>query len=239
MSNTLALVLPGNRREVVKTTPTMTLAAVLAEACARPPKPLGDPACYQLVNGKAVLDLSTPLRFAGLAPAARLEVVRKPGTTLATLAAAQPAAPAPPQPPAGASGGSAQGAAAVPMALAAHPAAAQLPQATDEAMEGTSDCGEAGAPGSGGDAGAGGAAPDSAEAAAAAATAAAAAAAADGVAARLGRRVRVFSRDALLRAGVHPATDLPDSFYECAARGTRTASPASPLRTHAPPFLEP
>lgn len=75
MSGTLSLGLPGNRREVVKTNPSMLLSAVLAEACARGPRPLGDPAGYALQSGKATLDLSLSLRFAGLPNGARLEVV--------------------------------------------------------------------------------------------------------------------------------------------------------------------
>jgi hypothetical protein len=226
-TNTLALVLPGNRREVIKTTPTMTLGQVLADACARPPKPLGDASAYQLMNGKAVLDLSTPLRFAGLASGARLEVVRKPGAPAhapaappaAAAPAAAPAASAPPapatqpQPQPGADAGAASGSGAC--------AAGGCDAAP---MEGTSGAGASAAadpsagggaaPAAGGDADAAAeAAPVSAEAVAAAA---AAAAAADAVASRLGRRVRVYSRDALLRAGVAPAVDLPESFYECA-----------------------
>ena len=69
----LVLQLPGNRREVVKTNPTMLLSAVLAEACGRGPRPLGNPAEFALMHGKKAVDLSSPLRFAGLASGTVLE----------------------------------------------------------------------------------------------------------------------------------------------------------------------
>jgi hypothetical protein len=227
-TNTLALVLPGNRREVMKTTPTMTLGAVLAEACARPPKPLGDASCYQLLNGKTVMDLSTPLRFAGLASGARLEVVRKPGAPAPAVvpaavaapapapAASAPAAPAtqpqePQQPVADASGASGSGTG---VARACEAALVEGTCADGASAAAGASAGGAVAPTAGGDAApTAEPAPVSAEAAAAAA---AADAAAEAVASRLGRRVRVYSRDALLRAGVAPPADLPESFYECA-----------------------
>lgn len=91
MSGSLTLMLPGNRREVVRTNPTMTLGAALAEVCSRPPRPLGDPDNFCLILNKKELDLSTPVRFAGLASGAKLDVVRKQGTD---KPAAAPAAPA-------------------------------------------------------------------------------------------------------------------------------------------------
>ena len=212
----LALMLPGNRREVVKTTPVMTLGAVLAEACGRAPRPLGDPSQFLLMNGKAVLDLSTPVRFAGLANGARLDVVRNPA------AAAAPSAAAPQPQPAAAEATHAQQPAS---ASALQVEAAQPPPASDAApsaacddmvVEGTSaarcDGGAAGAA-TGGDADPVLAA---AAAAAAAASSAAAAEASAAVAARVGRVVRVYSREALLRAAdAPPVEELPESFYEC------------------------
>jgi hypothetical protein len=197
MSSSLALVLPGNRREVVKTTPLMTLGAVLAEVCGRPPRPLGDPAQFLLMNGKAVLDLSTAVRFAGLANGARLDVVRNPAAAAAQPPQAQPVAaaavaraPAVAESAAGAAGG----------------AALEVPSAAPGDAHATA--GAAGGPDP---------APTAAASAPAAAAREAATAASQQVAARVGRVVRVYSRDALLRAGAAPVVELPDSFYECVA----------------------
>jgi tether containing UBX domain for GLUT4 len=91
MSGSLTLMLPGNRREVVRTNPTMTLGAALAEVCSRAPRPLGDPDNFCLILNKKELDLSTPVRFAGLASGAKLDVVRRQN---ANKPAAAPGAPA-------------------------------------------------------------------------------------------------------------------------------------------------
>ena len=215
MSSSLALVLPGNRREVVKTTPTMTLGAVLAEACARTPRPLDDPAGFVLMNGKVALDLSTPLRFAGLANGARLEVVRKPG-------AAAPAAAAPLQPAAQPSGVPSTEAAAGAEAVAEpqRTGAPSYAQGTSDASA-TASSGEGAALPAEADAIMADVepAPTAAPAAPPPPPSAAAVAASDALAARLGRKVRVFSRAALARAAAaEPVPELPDSFYECVAR---------------------
>jgi hypothetical protein len=202
MSSSLALVLPGNRREVVKTTPLMTLGAVLAEVCGRPPRPLGDPAQFVLMNGKAVLDLSTAVRFAGLANGVRLDVVRNP----AAAAAPQPV-PQPPQAqPVAAAAVARAPAVAESAAGAAGGAALEVPSAAPGDAHATA--GAAGGPDP---------APTAAASAPAAAAREAATAASQQVAARVGRVVRVYSRGALLRAGAAPVVELPDSFYECVA----------------------
>lgn len=198
MSGTLSLQLPGNRREVVKTTPTTTLGAVLAEACARGPRPLGDPASYLLMQGKATLDLSLSLRFAGVASGARLEVVKK-------QALGAPCAVEPP--------------AAVPAAATSkrvHPATHDAPevgaqpQVPPEEVRGCvaepTAC--AMAPGCAP------AAPHGADDAAVHA-AQALAARRQAACALAGRAVRVYSRDALLAAGQQPPEELPEAFYEC------------------------
>jgi hypothetical protein len=226
MSSSLALVLPGNRREVIKTTPLMTLGAVLAEACARPPRPLGDPAQFLLMNGKAVLDLSTAVRFAGLANAARLDVVRNP----AAAAAPQPVPPQAQAQPVTAAAVARAPPAAEPAAGAAGGAAAEVPSAAPGDAHATA--GAAGGPGP---------APTADVSVPEAAAREASAAASAAVAARVGRVVRVFSRDALLRAGAAPVVELPDSFYECVAPAAcpdasgadgcaPSASPAGSLR---------
>ena len=91
MSGSLTLMLPGNRREVVRTTPTTTLGAALAEVCGRPPRPLGDPDNFSLVVNKRELDLSTPVRFANLPNGKAIDVVRKQATTKPASAPAAPA----------------------------------------------------------------------------------------------------------------------------------------------------
>ncbi|KAI9009138.1 GLUT4 regulating protein TUG-domain-containing protein [Hyaloraphidium curvatum] len=67
------IVLPDNRKLMIKTTPTMSLAQVLAQACE---KGKVEPAGYGLKHNKTVLDLSLSMRFANLAPGAKLELVR-------------------------------------------------------------------------------------------------------------------------------------------------------------------
>ncbi len=71
---TLVVLTPKGYRVVVKTTPNMQLLHVLEEAC-RHPAHNYDPTAFQLRCGKKGLDLSLPLRFAGLANHATVDLV--------------------------------------------------------------------------------------------------------------------------------------------------------------------
>ncbi|CAG8474650.1 325_t:CDS:2 [Paraglomus occultum] len=72
MASNVVVLCEGNR-QVVKTTPTMALKQIVNTVCT---KRKLDPEKYGLKLNKTILDLSLSVRFANLAPGAKLELVR-------------------------------------------------------------------------------------------------------------------------------------------------------------------
>ena len=68
----LTVVCPGGRRQVVATTPNMTLLQVMEAACA---KRQMDPSGCTLKHGRQTLDLTHPVRLCGRQNHAVLELV--------------------------------------------------------------------------------------------------------------------------------------------------------------------
>ncbi|KAG0322902.1 Tether containing UBX domain for GLUT4 [Dissophora globulifera] len=76
MASNLTVFLGGGKKQLVKTTPTMILRQVVNTVCEKQSYP--DPESYGLKSGKNFLDLSLSIRYANIAPGAKLELARVP-----------------------------------------------------------------------------------------------------------------------------------------------------------------
>ncbi|KAG0357282.1 hypothetical protein BC939DRAFT_507696 [Gamsiella multidivaricata] len=76
MASNLTVFLGGGKKQLVKTTPTMILRQVVNTVCEK--QGYGDPENYGLKSGKNFLDLSLSIRYANIAPGAKLELAKVP-----------------------------------------------------------------------------------------------------------------------------------------------------------------
>ncbi|KAI8319098.1 hypothetical protein GQ54DRAFT_293387 [Martensiomyces pterosporus] len=84
MASSVSIVYGPGRSVTIRTTPSTTLQAVLAEACTKIPN-AGQPDSYALVYNNKVLDRSLPMRFTALPQGARITL--KPANKAAAAAA--------------------------------------------------------------------------------------------------------------------------------------------------------
>ncbi|KAF9929283.1 hypothetical protein BGZ65_005860, partial [Modicella reniformis] len=76
MASNLTVFLGGGRKQLVKTTPAMILRQVVNIVCEK--QNYTEPESYGLKSGKNFLDLSLSIRYANIAPGAKLELVKIP-----------------------------------------------------------------------------------------------------------------------------------------------------------------
>ncbi|KAG0207606.1 Tether containing UBX domain for GLUT4 [Mortierella sp. GBA30] len=76
MASNLTVNLGGGKKQLVKTTPTMILRQVVNTVCEK--QGYSEPESYGLKSGKNFLDLSLSIRYANIAPGAKLELARIP-----------------------------------------------------------------------------------------------------------------------------------------------------------------
>ncbi|KAI1312241.1 Tether containing UBX domain for GLUT4 [Mortierella claussenii] len=76
MASNLTVFLGAGKKQLVKTTPTMILRQVVNTVCEK--QGYADPETYGLKSGKNFLDLSLSIRYANIAPGAKLELARAP-----------------------------------------------------------------------------------------------------------------------------------------------------------------
>ncbi|KAF9954656.1 Tether containing UBX domain for GLUT4 [Mortierella alpina] len=76
MASNLTVNLGGGKKQLVKTTPNMILRQVVNTVCEKQNYP--EPESYGLKSGKNFLDLSLSIRYANIAPGAKLELARMP-----------------------------------------------------------------------------------------------------------------------------------------------------------------
>ncbi|KAF9942085.1 Tether containing UBX domain for GLUT4 [Mortierella alpina] len=76
MASNLTVNLGGGKKQLVKTTPNMILRQVVNTVCEKQSYP--EPESYGLKSGKNFLDLSLSIRYANIAPGAKLELARMP-----------------------------------------------------------------------------------------------------------------------------------------------------------------
>ncbi|GJJ72320.1 tether containing UBX domain for GLUT4 [Entomortierella parvispora] len=76
MASNLTVNLGGGKKQLVKTTPTMILRQVVNSVCEK--QGYAEPETYGLKSGKNFLDLSLSIRYASIAPGAKLELARVP-----------------------------------------------------------------------------------------------------------------------------------------------------------------
>ncbi|KAF9965419.1 Tether containing UBX domain for GLUT4 [Mortierella alpina] len=76
MASNLTVNLGGGKKQLVKTTPNMILRQVVNTVCEKQSYP--EPESYGLKSGKNFLDLSLSIRYANIAPGAKLELARVP-----------------------------------------------------------------------------------------------------------------------------------------------------------------
>ncbi|KAI8602980.1 GLUT4 regulating protein TUG-domain-containing protein [Dissophora ornata] len=76
MASNLTVFLGGGKKQLVKTTPTMILRQVVNTVCEK--QSYSEPESYGLKSGKNFLDLSLSIRYANIAPGAKLELARVP-----------------------------------------------------------------------------------------------------------------------------------------------------------------
>ncbi|CAG8716639.1 10978_t:CDS:2, partial [Funneliformis mosseae] len=74
MASHVVILIPGGKRQTVKTTPTMPLKQIVKLVCDK--QGYSDVDKYGLKQNKTILDLSLSIRFANLAPGAKLELIR-------------------------------------------------------------------------------------------------------------------------------------------------------------------
>jgi len=74
MASNVVVLLPQGKRQVVKTTPAMSLKAVVNTVCEK--HGISDSSGYALTNGRNILDLSLSIRFANLVQGAKLELIK-------------------------------------------------------------------------------------------------------------------------------------------------------------------
>ncbi|KAI9140357.1 ubiquitin-related domain-containing protein [Paraphysoderma sedebokerense] len=88
MASNVTVLLPDGKRQVIKTTPAMSLKSVVNTVCEKHKIP--DPESYGLKTGRTTLDLSLSIRFANLPQGAKLELVKcgrpKPGLSQISIA---------------------------------------------------------------------------------------------------------------------------------------------------------
>ncbi|KAF9175270.1 Tether containing UBX domain for GLUT4 [Mortierella sp. AD011] len=76
MASNLTVFLGGGKKQLVKTTPTMILRQVVNIVCEK--QNYAEPESYGLKSGKNFLDLSLSIRYANIAPGAKLELAKAP-----------------------------------------------------------------------------------------------------------------------------------------------------------------
>ncbi|KAG0333003.1 hypothetical protein BG000_009540 [Podila horticola] len=76
MASNLTVNLGGGKKQLVKTTPTMILRQIVNNVCEK--QGYAEPQSYGLKNGKTFLDLSMSIRYANIAPGAKLDLARIP-----------------------------------------------------------------------------------------------------------------------------------------------------------------
>ncbi|KAF9359533.1 Tether containing UBX domain for GLUT4 [Mortierella sp. AD094] len=76
MASNLTVFLGGGKKQLVKTTPTMILRQVVNIVCDK--QDYAEPESYGLKSGKNFLDLSLSIRYANIAPGAKLELAKAP-----------------------------------------------------------------------------------------------------------------------------------------------------------------
>ncbi|KAF9437012.1 Tether containing UBX domain for GLUT4 [Entomortierella beljakovae] len=76
MASNLTVFLGGGKKQLVKTTPAMILREVVNTVCVK--QNYAEPESYGLKNGKNFLDLSLSIRYANIAPGAKLELAKAP-----------------------------------------------------------------------------------------------------------------------------------------------------------------
>ncbi|KAF9114985.1 Plant UBX domain-containing protein 1 [Mortierella sp. AM989] len=76
MAPNLTVLLDGGKKQLVKTTPSMILREVVNAVCEK--QNYAEPESYGLKSGKNFLDLSLSIRYANIAPGAKLELAKAP-----------------------------------------------------------------------------------------------------------------------------------------------------------------
>ncbi|CAI2175853.1 2049_t:CDS:10 [Funneliformis geosporum] len=74
MASHVVILIPGGKRQTVKTTPAMPLKQIVKLVCDK--QGYSDVDKYGLKQNKTILDLSLSIRFSNLAPGAKLELIR-------------------------------------------------------------------------------------------------------------------------------------------------------------------